>query len=428
MPTTCGIDAGTTAGTLTPLWERTIITILHESRDVNYLGEGGASPLDVHPNGLLALSVGGQLWIFDAHTGVPKHAVDSVGDENIRTNRPESPGTVVFTPDGNRVWLDTYGVTLVDLFSYDRWAGFKTPVASQGDGLGWRGRAPAVAADGTLFWLGNDGTLRATQVDGSTRWEVSGKNGVPVLASEDVLLLRHGPPQALDARTGRVLWEAPSVIDTPNTEILLADDALVRDVVPVFHLDAQFRAFVAMRRVENGSVEKEFRPSSDAGFSFEPTMGAMSDDDVLILASRFEDRVVAIDLNTRHERWSRDAELQSPPIAGKNGRVFLLTSDCNLSVVDSAGQVVEQFVMQGQPVPHIAQLQDGILYVLTELPQLTGGDPNDSRDWLYPGSARAPLVDGRRTYPEDYGCVASTCFVLKPGDGTFFKLYAFRVE
>lgn len=427
MPTTCGVDAGNTAGTLSPLWERTIISIARESRDIHYSTEGGASPLDVHPNGLLALSVGGQLWILDAHTGVPKHAVDYVGDENIRTNRPESPGTVVFTPDGNRVWLDTYGVTLVDLFSYDRWAGFKTPVASQGNGPGWRGRAPAVAEDGTLFWLGNDGTLRATQLDGSTRWEAPAKNGVPLLASEDVLLLRQGPPQALDARTGRLLWQAPSVVNSPKTQILLADNAPIRDVVPVNHLDTQYRPFVAMRRVDTGAVEQEFRPASDAGFNVEPTMGAMSDNDVLFLANDGQGRVTAIDLKTRQELWSRDVDLQAPPIAGKNGQVYLLSADCRLSVVDSAGQLVGQFVMQGQTVPHIAQLQDGILYVLTELPHI-GGDPNDVRQWLYPGSPRAPLVDGKRTYPEDYGCISSTCFVLKPGDGSYFKLYAFRVE
>lgn len=425
IPPYCEVDARTGSGSLTPLWERTIIASGDERLHSSARTEGGTAALDVHGD-TLALSYGEELWILDARTGAPRHIVQRVGKEEDPWSRDiNAPGTAVLVHDGHWLWVNAIGPALVDLRSFDVGRGFSLSVGTPYEIPSWHGISPAVSLDGTLFWLDHTGTLRALQTDGVTRWEVTGKAGVPLMA-DDLVLLRHGPPQALDALTGELRWSVPNTGGLD--EILLADDAKVGALIPVRHSGANSRPYVAMRRVSDGVSVQTLTPSADAGFDFFPSQGALSDDGVLYLSSPFAKRVVAIELDTGREKWVRPDELQTPPVIGDNGLVYLATSDCAISVIGGDGQRIAHFVTQGRPTPHLMKLRGGILYVLTELPGM-GGDPNNVEDWLYPGSARAPLVDGQRRRPKDYGCSAElSCFLLKPGQGSFAKLYAFRVE
>lgn len=415
----CRTDAGTSFGNLTPLWERTIISRGSENSWLEPT-EGDQAALDVM-NGTVALSWGGELWVLDAETGSPQHIVSRVGrlPDNEWIRNVDAPGTAVLVHGGNWAWINALGPALVDLRSFDVFRGYSAPVTSSSP-TSWSGISPAVADDGTLFWLGHGGTLHALQTDGVTRWEVSGKAGVPLVA-DDVVLLRQGPPEALDARTGQSVWKLADA-----DEIVLADDAKVGALIPVRHAVQNSSNFVALHRVSDGVITRTIGQDGDGGIGFYPTSGAMSEGR-LYLYSRSAQQLAAFDVETGRKQWTRSDKLRSPPVISPDGRLFLAGENCSVTVVNGDGETMARFVTLGEPT-QLMKLRGNVLYVLTDVGVL-GGDPDNMQDWLYPGSPRAPLVNGVKPRPQDYGCSDGlACWVIRPEQGAIAKLYAFRVN
>ncbi len=425
LPPSCGADAGPLAGTLAPLWSRTLAPLRATASSG---AEGGRSAVAVHPNGTVAVAVGGTLWLLDADSGVPAHGLLSGGGVGLG-----DIGTAVFTPDGKSLWVNGGTPTRLDLTSWDRISGpraYKYP----GDQT-WGGMAPAVAADGTLFFLGVGGRARALETSGQLRWDQPGLGGTPRVDSNDrVFWSKSQPPRAVDALTGQEVWRAALQPEWLESQLLNSENAPIRSLVPMRNRSIGPDT-VSLHRAD-GSIARVIELRTDGGVPVRPHRSAQSADGVLFLTYRvgaemgpeWVERMVALDETTGRERWVRElSAFATDPVVGNSGDVYVAGTDCRLSILDPAGDVSRSYLMAGKPTGDLLQFVNGVLYVLTRIDtQLSPGER------VFAGDLRPVLEDGGVRQVEDYDCpsgVAALCGPAIDGDmGNLFILYAFKVE
>lgn len=374
------------------------------------------------------MAAGGTLWLLDADAGIPAHGLRG-GAGGVQFG---SQQIAAFTPDGDSLWVNGGTPTRLDLTAWDKLSG---PAAYQvEEGQGWVAKSPAVGSDGTLFFLSFDGVARAVEPSGQVRWRRPNLSGTPrVDARGRVFWSRTQPLRAVDSLTGEEVWRAVLQPEWRESTLLNSENAPVRFPIPLRNLSLGSQPYSVSLHREDGSIARIISPKTDAGVSIGPTRSAQSPTGVLVLTFRMLagddviERIIAIDEATGAERWSRDvAELATHPVVGASGDVYVATTDCRLSVLDSNGDVTRSYVMPGKPTGDLLQLSNGVVYVLTSLTtQLAPGE----RIWA--DDVDLTREDGGAARVEDYDCPAGAarlCFpTIDSGDG-LLVLHAFKVE
>lgn len=423
LPSQCGNDGGVSEGGLTPLWRRTIVGVAPRydaspaTRSIR-----GRGALAVHPTGGVAVSIDGALWLLERESGVPRHILrgsdNTVGSSEVL---PFDEPIVAFTPDGKYLWTDSTGPLLLNLERYDRRFGFRVeyswlrthPMTFLDT---WSSPSQSVGRDGTLFWASQSGTTRALETSGSVRWEQPGSRGFVTIDGNDDSWWST-PATALRARDGTVTWQ-PDLIPgfDPETRLLNLEGSPLGDFLPVQHFAAATgSASVVLHRRDGSSAG-----TIPIGFADEAvTLG-----NTLFLSKREE--LSAWSTATQQQLWSRqfDARINAGPVLSeRTGSAWVVTEDCRVSEVDSAGNLIRWHQMAGGPTDQIARLSDGILYVLS----MAQSEVPSGEVW-FPGDVTK--ADGGSTLAADYACYAGipTLCGLGIRPGPVFFLYAFRVE
>lgn len=409
----CAEPVGTTQGTLKPLWERSLLSDVRFSEPLDTSLFAAPLGIDVSSTGTLVASTPAGLLMAKADTGEPLHLLEYFGhygsENGIGT--PGSTGGVHFTPDASKLWFDGGRLGLVDLTTYDRFHGFEARTWNDDiDGTWWAIDQSPMAADGTVFWSSIQGLI-AMRPDGSKGWERPSVPGGLLLVNDDVLIINARSPRAVDALTGDLLWEGTEQVDSitgGGTWVAMAKGRTV-----------------TVRGLRDGAVMATFDLSPHTDFFVD--LALVSEQGVLFVVVE-SNTLVAFDIASKRELWSRKIALAAPPVLGKNGRLYVATEDCGLQILDASGETIERYVMRGAAMRRQMLLRDGVLYLLSELPPL-GGDRSDWATWVYPGSPQSPQPADGATIEETYGCRGPFgCFVMQPGTSSISVLGAFRVE
>jgi outer membrane protein assembly factor BamB len=115
--------------------------------------------------------------------------------------------------------------------------------------------------------------------------------------------------------------------------------------------------------------------------------------------SALRSRILAFDANTLANLWWRDLEaLPTRPVADTLGRLYVATQDCEVLVFTPEGDLERRTALRGEPTPSSMRLDDGRLFVATEL---AAAIPEEG---IYPGSFSVTREDGGMSRYEDYDC------------------------
>jgi hypothetical protein len=137
--------------------------------------------------------------------------------------------------------------------------------------------------------------------------------------------------------------------------------------------------------------------------------------------------IEAFDQQTQVKKWTRTlAPLATDPVAA-NDSLYVATTDCRVSVLDRNGNVSRSHRMLGKPRSDLMQVQNGILYVLTQVGVALGEDER-----VRPGDFTVTREDGGVSRLEDYECLNSTPLLCGPAiegrNRVLYVLYAFAME
>lgn len=428
LPPACTPDGGPSESGLRPLWRRAIIPI-EANPEYGPLSASisGHSAIDFHPDGGLAVAVGGVLWILDPQTGEPRHILKAGDERHLPSGyTPFDTPVVAFTPDGH-LWTAAQGPVLLNLERFDRLAGpyveYSWHGAHAGEVFldGWSYPSKSVGRDGTLFWRDRSGITRALEPSGRVRWERSGLEGFPTLDGNDNTWWS-GSGVGLRADDGGIFW-VPELLPTwsanfPSLPGL--ETQPVGNLIAARHKPMQGVPLLGLHRID-GSL---------AGVIPEPaaTVTAMGDRTIYIWrASTPGGTLSAWDTGTFQMRWSLPVAQPvsvGPIVSARNNSVWVSTADCRISEVSSNGTVTRWHQMAGEPSGMAPYLADGILFVLSKTHT---GLPAEAS--LLPGGPQTQPDAGYGT-PADYGCLEGRGRLCGRSitAGTLFFLTAYRVE
>lgn len=431
----CGeVDGGQSMPELVPLWRHTINPLLDTvpSPKSGRFGHRGA--VAAHPNGKVAVAIGGTVWLFDGRSGNPEHVLLAATVPELARSRLDfdRDGVAAFTPDGGGLWVKGLAhPALLDLTTWDRRLGPRVAVASAGQlNDPWDDGSQAVGADGTLYWRGTFGTVRALAPDGDVRWQLAGLGGTPRVDSNDFVFWSDAAPaRGFAAADGREVWRPQQLAQWNTSELTNSENAPSTSLIPVKH-QTNGRGELSLHGID-GRIAAVLEFDVDAGLGFLPDSTAQSNGTLFTAlheSSAGSGLIEAFDQSTLMKKWAAEiSPLETDPIAGRDETLYVATRDCRVSVIDSSGNIVRSHRMAGRPTGDLMQLQNGILYVLTEI----GTGLNEDQR-VFPGQFAVPREDGGVSSVDDYECLRSEPFLCgQPIAGSnplLFMLYAFKVE
>lgn len=433
----CGeFDGGQSVPELVPLWRHVInpeVATVPPPKS-GRIGKRGA--IAAHSNGKVAVSIGGTVWLFDGATGKPEHALlaATVSPTFNRGRLDFDPvGVAAFTPDGGGLWVKAANhPALLDLAVWDRRHGPNVTVAWRANHPGdpWDDGSQAVGADGTLYWRSTSGAVRALDTDGGVRWELSGLGGTPRVDANDFIFWSDAAPaRGFASSDGREVWRPQSLAQWNTSELTNSENAAGNSLIPVKH-QTNTRGELSLHRLD-GTIAAVFEFGVDGGLGFVPDSTAQSHDTLfsaLHESPAGAGLIEAFAQSSRVKKWSTQlSPLATDPMAGANDALFVATIDCRISMLDGRGIVTKSHRMAGRPTGDLLQLQNGILYVLTEIDVGLSGEER-----VFPGQFTVPREDGGVSSIDDYECFSSEPFLcgqpIVGANPLLFMLYAFKVE
>jgi outer membrane protein assembly factor BamB len=285
--------------------------------------------------------------------------------------------------------------------------------------------SPSVLSDGTLVWTSWAGKTRALATDGGVTWEADAVEGVALVNDDDVTYWAGPTPLGRDKR-GALVWAPRYPAEWTPRSIPQDEGTRVGPLIPVAYNAHEQGGVVALHRSTDGEIQWSVS-TADGGLDGHAERVAFANDGTLFVTtptSDFQTQRLTAYGYALQRRWSIESSaLQFAPIPGQRSeRLFTVTRDCRVNVLDRDGNTLASHQMLGRAFRYLPKLVDGVLYVMAEVPvpeKLTANQ-----------LAHLTRPDGGTIDPDrDYDCVLGRAVMCPPIEaGPFFILYAFQVE
>lgn len=421
-------DAGGSPNSLVPLWRRGIAPTYGAVQSGN-ARDGNRSGLAVHRDGLVALQAGRSLWLLDSASGTPLHLYTAAQSAAF----DDSPEFVAFAGSPERLWVNISGPALLDLASWDRAQGptiafswFRSAPPNSVDT--WAYSSQSVADDGTLIWSSFANRTRALATDGSVRWEVPSVVGPATLDFNGTAYWAGTTPLGRSISDGGLAWTPARAAEWTPVSLPIDEGSPIPTFIPATWRDSNATAtgldgvlsFHDLFGNAVGSLHE-----SDGGLEHAPERVATARDGTFFVsgtrylpAESVNATFVSAYSPTRQRLWTQRTPRQVfAPIAGeRSNRVFTVTGDCRVNVMDRQGSVIASHQMVGNAGRFVPKLVDGVLYVLAET--MVRGEVRAEDLTL---RADGGLISARSDYQCEGRCPSIAV-------GPFYVLYAFEVE